>query len=56
LRSASFEPLELLGLIEGTAARERELHKRFSVHRIGGEWFLPHEDILTYFNENSVEV
>jgi hypothetical protein len=56
LRSASFEPVELLGLLEGTPSRERELHGRFAGQRISGEWFIPHKDILAYFKKHGLQV
>lgn len=54
LQSASSEQLELLGLLEGTVSKERELHERFAVHWLSGEWFARHEDILTYFTEHGI--
>jgi len=32
---------------------ERELHQRFAPHRIRGEWFRPHPDLLTLVQERA---
>jgi hypothetical protein len=37
--SSADGPLELLGVIQGGARLERELHKRFRRNRAHGEWF-----------------
>lgn len=46
LQLANAQPLELLAAVEGPATLEREYHKRFAAHRLHGEWFAPHPDIL----------
>jgi hypothetical protein len=56
LQAGHDQRLELLGLIEGTISTERELHKRFSDHWLGGEWFERHEDILAHFREHGIAV
>ncbi len=56
MQSASSEDLELLGLIEGPFSREREIQNRFSAHRVRGEWFVRHRQILDYFIENGVPI
>ena len=38
--------LELLATTEGGKEQERRYHKRFADHRLHGEWFEPHPDIL----------
>lgn len=38
-------PLRILATIEG-GSRERLYHKIFAAHRLHGEWFAPHPDIL----------
>lgn len=40
--------LDLLAIEPGGATRERELHERFSRHRLSGEWFSPAPTILAY--------
>jgi hypothetical protein len=40
--------LWLLSAISGGALQEGELHRRFSKHRISGEWFLPAPELLEY--------
>jgi hypothetical protein len=39
-------PCELLHTIPAPMRHESELHARFEAHRIDGEWFRPHPDIL----------
>ena len=46
LRSHSPLPLSLMASIEGGSTVEREYHRRFAAHRLHGEWFEPHPDIL----------
>ncbi|NEO59297.1 MAG: GIY-YIG nuclease family protein [Moorea sp. SIO4G2] len=41
--------LELLGTIPGGGKREVALHKLFHTHRLEGEWFTLHYDILQTF-------
>lgn len=40
--------LRLVGLERGTAQREADLHKRFSEHARGGEWFEPTSELIEY--------
>lgn len=54
LQIASVDELEVLGLIEGPLALEREIQGRFARHRVRDEWFRRHEEILEYFNENGI--
>ena len=46
IQAASPVPLKVLTSIEGDHLLEREYHKRFAAHRLHGEWFAPHPDIL----------
>lgn len=46
LRNASPVPLTVLATVDSSPALEREYHERFGEHRLHGEWFLPHPDIL----------
>jgi hypothetical protein len=39
LRTGSAHPLQLIRLLEGGAAGERQLHAMFAAHRKRGEWF-----------------
>lgn len=48
LRTASADPLELLGAIEGNKAGEHRLHRRFAVDRLAGEWFRPSEELNAF--------
>lgn len=46
LQTAHAEQLIILAVTEGGQAREFEYHGRFAEHRLNGEWFAPHSDIL----------
>lgn len=52
LQTGSGEILSLLGCVPGGILVERKIHKRFSVHRLHGEWFLPARRILRFIREN----
>lgn len=41
------EPLQLVATVDGGLALEKEYHRRFAPHRLRGEWFAPHPDILS---------
>lgn len=45
--------LRLLCCLIGGASIERALHERFANHRLQGEWFAPHEDILLFIERSS---
>lgn len=47
LQTAHWVRLRILGKIVGTLDDEREYHARFAGHRLEGEWFARHPDILT---------
>lgn len=55
LQTGSSSRILLLGSIEGGKELEKELHKKFNYIRIKNEWFLPHEDLVEYINENIIE-
>jgi hypothetical protein len=38
--------LNLRAVIPGDMGVERGLHRKFALHRLHGEWFTPHQDIL----------
>lgn len=46
LRLANALPLKLWASIHGPTKLEREYHRRFAAHRLHGEWFERHPDIL----------
>ena len=46
LRTMSPLPLVVHARIEGAPLLERAYHKQFAAHRLHGEWFDPHPDIL----------
>lgn len=50
LQTGSDGSLELIHTEPGGAARERELHARFSEDRIQGEWFRASEDLVEYLD------
>ena len=43
--------LRLLSLTDGDETTERSLHERFAQHRLRGEWFSPHAEILQFCAE-----
>lgn len=45
LQTATSEALELVGVVPGGRALERELHARFASWRKQGEWFAPSPDL-----------
>jgi hypothetical protein len=44
--------LTVIGLMEGDAAKERELHRLFEGRRMWGEWFLMNDEIRSYIKSN----
>lgn len=46
LQTGHFERLQLRALTTGGAKQERAYHDRFAAHRLHGEWFSPHPDLL----------
>lgn len=40
--------LRLVGLFVGKRRDEVDLHRRFHAHRMIGEWFKPHAEIVAY--------
>ena len=46
LRCGSPVGLELIASLKGDRTVEFALHTRFAEHRLHGEWFTPHPDIL----------
>lgn len=46
LQTISPYPLSILATYPGCPSDERRFHRLFAEHRLEGEWFAPHEDIL----------
>jgi len=46
LQIGNAEPLRLMRSIEGGEPEERWMHHRFQEHRVRGEWFTFHEDMM----------
>jgi hypothetical protein len=46
LKSSCPAELTLLGFEHGRREEEKALHRRFAEHRMSGEWFSPHPDIM----------
>ena len=46
LELANAFPLHVWATVEAEITLEREYHKRFAAHRLHGEWFERHPDIL----------
>lgn len=44
-------PVELLATMSGDVSAESELHERFAHLRIGGEWFLPDDELRAFIAE-----
>lgn len=51
VQTARGHKINLLATVPGTTEFERALHDRFSQHRLRGEWFRPHPDILAYIGQ-----
>jgi DNA-binding transcriptional MerR regulator len=41
-------PVTFLGMMSGSRKIEAALHVRFGAHRMKGEWFAPHEELLSF--------
>lgn len=55
LQTGCSRKLHVLATIEdGSMADEKALHEMFAEHRVFGEWFKPHKDVLDYLSEISV--
>lgn len=46
IQTGHADRLELIAWCGGDETVEREYHRRFAAHRLHGEWFSPHPDIL----------
>lgn len=46
LQACSPIPIEILATTSGGMKQERAYHRQFAAHRLHGEWFAPHPDIL----------
>jgi T5orf172 domain. len=46
LQTGVAERLELLAVYDGGSDVERHLHKQLAAHRLSGEWFSPHDEVL----------
>ena len=46
LQTACPYPLVVLARVDGKVIAEREYHRRWAEHKLLGEWFEPHPDIL----------
>lgn len=53
LRTASSDPLVLLGVMPGGRRQEQRLHRQFGHARTHGEWFDPHPDLIAYIEKNA---
>lgn len=51
LKCASPYPVEVLAIWEGGFEVEKTLHHFLSAHRVHGEWFAPHAEVLAAANE-----
>lgn len=46
LRTMNAFPLMVHATLEGHPSLKRDYHRKFAAHRLHGEWFAPHPDIL----------
>ena len=46
LQTANHESLHLMAVLVGAYRHEMDYHRQFAGHRLHGEWFAPHPDIL----------
>lgn len=46
-------PLRILAVTDGGPAKEAALHRRFACHRVNGEWFQPHHQLLSYIEQEA---
>lgn len=49
------QTIEILGVIDGGIAKERQLQKQFIHLKIHGEWFMPGKELLDFINENAIK-
>ena len=54
MQTGSPDLLIFLGACFGSEKSETFLHNKFSNHRLHGEWFNPHPEILEYIEENCI--
>lgn len=54
LQNASGAPLELLVSFPGDLATERDIHRRFSEHRRGGEWFTYAHEVRAWVEQQAM--
>jgi hypothetical protein len=45
------EPVEVLCTLPGSRTLEGHLHEKFDEHRVHGEWFNPHDEILQFVEQ-----
>lgn len=54
LQTGHHDRLRVLRSMRGDKALEAWLHRRFAAHRLTGEWFTPHRDLLRYIIDNTL--
>jgi hypothetical protein len=54
LQTGSPHDLKLLGWVAGNTDTERSLHDQFEEHKIRGEWFRAHPDLLDFIKRSAV--
>ncbi len=55
LQTAHWCQLRILAMVEGSLATERDYHEKFGRHRMNGEWFEPHPDVLAEISRLQAE-
>lgn len=51
LQSQSPVPLKIIGVIDAPRGAEAVFHLAWSAHRLHGEWFVPHVDIVGFVSK-----
>lgn len=54
LQTGQPQRMRVLRSMSGDRALETFLHRKFAAHRMAGEWFHPHRDILRYIIDNTL--
>jgi len=54
LQTGQPQKLRVLRAMRGDPALEAWLHRRFAAHRLDGEWFAPHPELLSYIIDNTL--
>lgn len=56
IRNGMPQDLEFLGYMDGSAAKEKEIHAKFSHLKLKGEWFQFDQSIIDFVQSNTNQV